>query len=255
MEQKNHELTARVLDAQKDSAAFDALVSDYAPFIRAEVSKAARKYGDNPTRGVYREDEWSSVGLMAFYEAVRGYNPSRGPFILYARLLLEKRVLDELRRKHREEKLVPVGEGQEMAAHPLLSALTMDNYRLEQNRAQLSEELALLGGALESRGITLDDVYRDAPKHAAARARLDALLGWALRQPDIVDCILHKRYVPMAALQKCPPSVFPKESQGIRRKMLERHRRYLIACMLVYGGDYPCLRAYLPSPGAEDKEE
>ena len=59
-----------VLAAKEDPDAADSLINQYMGFIRAEAKKLS--FGDG-------EDELS-IAMFAFYEAVLGYERSRGTF-------------------------------------------------------------------------------------------------------------------------------------------------------------------------------
>ena len=235
MERDNGALTARVMAAKSDGGAFDALARDYAPFLRAAVAKTVR---DSAKAG---EDELASVALLAFYEAVRAYDPARGGFISYARLLIEKRLFDEFRRARKAPGLVEQQRGASA-----LGAAGLDSYLAQQQQLALAEELAQLERDLGARGVTLDGVYRDAPKHRETRRRLDGLIARMPHTPELIHCMLHKNYVPIAGLVRLAEQIAAERGEpALSRKAIERRRRYLLACALVHGGDYVYLRNYL----------
>ena len=80
-----------VLAAKEDSDAADSLISQYMGFIRAEAKKLS--FGDG-------EDELS-IAMLAFYEAVLGYEKSRGSFLGFAAKVIRSRLIDYHRAESR----------------------------------------------------------------------------------------------------------------------------------------------------------
>lgn len=91
------ELNNRVLAAQTDEAAFEALVRRQKRFILGCAYKTVRRFVSES------DDEWS-VALIAFHEAVRSYDGSRGSFKPYAALVIKRRLLDHLERESRRRR-------------------------------------------------------------------------------------------------------------------------------------------------------
>ena len=69
-----HSIVGQVYAAKTDPEAADALIGQYMGFIRSETVKFVHAA---PEDG--HEDELS-IAMLAFYEAVLGYEKSRGPF-------------------------------------------------------------------------------------------------------------------------------------------------------------------------------
>ena len=80
-----------VLAAKEDSDAADSLISQYMGFIRAEAKKLS--FGDG-------EDELS-IAMLAFYEAVLGYEKPRGSFLGFAAKVIRSRLIDYHRAESR----------------------------------------------------------------------------------------------------------------------------------------------------------
>ncbi len=89
-----HRIVEEVYAAKDSSHKADDLIRAYVPFIRAE---AAKFMGRQCTE---RDDEYS-IAMMAFYEAIMGYEKGRGTFLGYASLLIRSRLIDYSRRETR----------------------------------------------------------------------------------------------------------------------------------------------------------
>lgn len=70
-----HELVEQVYAAKTDTEAADSLIRRYMGFIRAETAKYIHRA---PVEG---QDEELSIVLLAFYEAILGYEKNRGAFL------------------------------------------------------------------------------------------------------------------------------------------------------------------------------
>ena len=57
---------------------------------------------------VTRSDDEYSVALLAFYEAIEGYDPESGPFGAYASLVIGRRFADHYRSQHRFDAEMPL---------------------------------------------------------------------------------------------------------------------------------------------------
>ena len=106
-----HELTEQVYAAKTDSEAADALIRQYMGFIRAEAAKFLHRA---PVEG---QDEEFSIVLLAFYEAILGYEKHRGAFLAYASRGIRSRLIDHYRREKKHAKVVslhePIQDGEE----------------------------------------------------------------------------------------------------------------------------------------------
>ena len=108
-----HELTEQVYAAKTDPEAADALIRQYMGFIRAEAAKFLHRA---PVEG---QDEELSIVLLAFYEAILGYEKHRGAFLAYASRGIRNRLIDHYRREKKHAKVVslhePIQDGDEDA--------------------------------------------------------------------------------------------------------------------------------------------
>lgn len=66
-------LVSCVLLAKQDEEIASTLISDYLPFIKSEINKT-----------IYQKmsDDYVSIGMMAFYEAITKYDQSTGNFFI-----------------------------------------------------------------------------------------------------------------------------------------------------------------------------
>ena len=86
--------SSQAVRAKEDEPFLERFIEAHEGFI---LRTASRHAGHTVTRS---DDEYS-VALMAFYEAVKGYDPAGGPFGAYASLVIGRRLADYYRASHR----------------------------------------------------------------------------------------------------------------------------------------------------------
>lgn len=151
-----HELVEQVYAAKTDSDAADALIRQYMGFIRAEAAKFLHRA---PVEG---QDEEFSIVLLAFYEAILGYEKHRGAFLAYASRGIRSRLIDHYRREKKHSKVVslhePIQDGEE-------DTLKIDHLEDPKNPIETShhksaakEEIMEFELCLKGFGISFSDV-------------------------------------------------------------------------------------------------
>ena len=86
------------LSAAKDNRKREELITQQEQTILRTASKACRKYITKS------DDEWS-IELIAFYEAVKNYDESKGAFRGFASIVIKRRLMDyfDSESKHKNE--------------------------------------------------------------------------------------------------------------------------------------------------------
>ncbi len=235
------DLQERVLAAKEDDACFTQLVEDHRAWILSCASKAAGRFVTDS------DDEWS-VALMAFSEAVQSYDPQKGAFRSLASLVIRRRVTDHLRRegKHNAEIIVMPGafEGalEEEDAHGV-------NLHVQQRVAEDSMEEAFDDSAGRARaeiaemqdilgryGFSFFDLAECSPKAEKTKKSCGQAIRTMIASAILMAKMRLKRLLPIKELG---------EQSGVIRKILERHRKYIIAGSEILDGDFPILAGYL----------
>ncbi|MBR6575453.1 MAG: hypothetical protein IKK61_10785, partial [Clostridia bacterium] len=81
-----HQIIRAVYAAKEDLQKADDLIRDYIPFIRSEASKCI-------SRLCTEQDDEYSIAMIAFHEAILGYEHGRGAFLSYASMLIRSRTM------------------------------------------------------------------------------------------------------------------------------------------------------------------
>ena len=207
-----HELVEQVYAAKTDPDAADSLIRQYMGFLRAETAKYLHRA---PIEG---QDEELSIVLLAFYEAILGYEKNRGAFLAYASRGIRNRLIDYYRKEKKHANVTSLHEPvQEEDSETLkIDHLEHPENEIEKNhhRSAAREEIQEFEKQLLEFGIS-----------TAAR-----------ENTSLLDDLLRTKKLPIAALS---------EISGTDKKTIERHRKYLVAVLLAFTNGYEIIRGHL----------
>ena len=230
--QDEHELIQQVYAAKEDMEAADRLIGSYMPFIKSETAKFLKR---PPMEG---HDDELSIAMIAFHEAVRGYSRSRGAFLKYAAMIMKSRLIDYRRKEQRHGNVIsldaPAGEDDAPLGDTIADETDHNEAYVvrEATRAEIEE----LTRQMREFGVSLSDVADNCPKQQRTLEACRKALWHAKEHPELLDELLKTRRLPIARLS---------EGSGTERKTLERHRKYMVALLLIYTNGYEIIRGHL----------
>ena len=226
-----HTIIQQVYAAKEDVQAADRLIGTYLPFIKAETAKFLKR---PPVEG----DDELSIAMIAFHEAIGGYSRNRGAFLKYAAMLIRSRLIDYSRREQRHSRVVsldaPIGEEDTTLGETL--ADERDPHGETAARDATRAEIEELTRQMQDFGVSLSDVADNCPRQ---RRTLDACrkaLQYARENPGLLDDLLQTKKLPIGQLAA---------GSGVERKTLERHRKYMVALLLIHTNGYEIIRGHL----------
>ena len=213
----------RVIKARNNRSAESNMIEEYLPFILSCANKALGRY-------ITREDDEFSVALSAFYEAMTKYEPDKGAFLSFARLTIKNRLTDFLRKEYRKSDEIPFSalKSEDNSDFDIAAASAESDTRYE------IEELT---GELKGFGLSFFDVSRGSPKTQKTKRECMSAVRYIISEKSLVEAIKMKKYIPAAQISA---------ESGVKPKILERHRSYIIAAVLIMTGEYPSIQEYFP---------
>lgn len=216
--------------AQKgDRIAREDLIAAHQSFIAGCVAKVV------PRRGGIRDMDEYSIALLAFNEAVDGYDAGRGAsFHGFARQVINRRLVDHYRVSRRFSPELPQAEPPEETVE--------SDFTLPED--DVREEIERFATRLGEFGITLEDLVRETPRHRDSRRMAIGIARRVLEDPELRAGLERKKKLPFTLLLR---------QLVLNPKTIQRHRRYIIGVYVVLGGDFPLLREYVR--GAEGGAE
>ena len=236
-----NELEQRIQEAKTSELALNELVASHKQWILRVAAEAAHHYVTDS------DDEWS-IALMAFHEAVQGYDGEKGSFKALAAVVIRRRITDYLRSEGRHSAEIVVmpgafdGElGEEEAGGVNLSVqqkVAEDSLqdakedRAGRARAEIEEMQEILGAY----GFSFFDLADCSPKAEKTKRSCGQAVRTLLARAALLALMRLKRLLPIKELS---------EASGVIRKILERHRKYIIAATEILDGDFPILASYM----------
>ncbi|MCR4892302.1 MAG: RNA polymerase subunit sigma [Lachnospiraceae bacterium] len=232
-----------VFAARQDDEKFNELVEKNKRFILYSAYNTVHRFVTES------DDEWS-IALIAFREAVLSYDESKGGFKGFASLVIKRRLLDYIRseEKYRSEISVEpdsmdgdMDSGDAEGISPVQAELRQKNVeaseqvsRDSENRAR--DEIEAVQQLLQGYGFSFYELTECSPKAGKTKESCAAAVRTLLKSPDLLEKMRKSKTLPMKELCK---------ESGVSRKILDRHRKYIIAAVEILNGEYPLLASYM----------
>ncbi len=209
--------------SQRDAAARERLIEQNMDFIRRCASRAAGRFVDS-------HDDACSEAMIAFNDAISAYRPERGAFHPFAAAAIHNRVTDLLRREGRSAVCVPFSAMSGRDAEAL--------FELEDAKQTFSDaafEIAAAKQELRVFGVDFFELPKVSPKAEKTKAACMQVIVYLLHEPLLLQSVRKTTCLPGKTLM---------QELGVNSKVLERHRKYILAGLVILGGDYPTLQGY-----------
>lgn len=217
----NLSVNERAMIAKESNDEFERLITEYRPFILGRVY----------TQGFGSDDDEISVALLAFYEAVKTYRKEKGNFLSYAGAVIKYRLIDNKRKLKRDGLFVLGGETYTGRYAERQQA------KIVEDRQECRLEIIDFIKELNNWGINIDQLAESSPKHKSSKALCSYVLGTMLGDEEFTCQIKKTKKLPVKQVS---------QMLNISMKLLERHRRYLIAAFIIHSGGYQHLKDYAP---------
>ena len=217
-EAQGSERSLQAAGSQISDSAFAELVKENRQFLLSCASRAVRHFVTE------QDDEWS-VALQAFHEAVTGYDASRGDFKVYVSVVVRRRLTDWMRSvyRHAEEEVQEIPE-------------TIPAEEDWPGRYTIRDEIEAVRGELAEYGFSFFDLAEASPKAQKTRKKCAAAAAALLQSDELIQRMETTKTLPVKELSRM---------SGVSGKVIEKHRRYLIAAAVILRGEYPLLAEYL----------
>ena len=233
------EVSSRALQAGTDEAVLEAFIQENKGFILSVASRTMKRYVTDS------DDEWS-VALIAFDEAVRSYEESKGDFKIFAAMVIKRRLIDHIRSESRHNAEISVepyamdgdtGDGEEVTGLQLeVRSRTAEMADNAGTSGSIKDEIVHLSGQLKEYGISFFELEEASPRAEKTKNACAIAVRTLIGDEGMKASMIRKKTLPMKELSK---------SSGVDRKTLERHRKYLIAVALILTEDLPHMAEYV----------
>ena len=222
---KSKQNTTRLNVRAKDQKeAVNDLLFEYTPFIKKTASYICK-------RQINEQDEEFSISLQGFHEALMAYNEEKNASLeTFAHLVIKRRLLDFLRKEStRKEQLVEF-------ENQILEERSLHRHAEEEQAASRREELLKYKELLAEYKLSFEELTSAAPKHADSRRTAFQIAQIISESEELYASFIAKKKLPLKDIEALV---------GVSRKTLERHRKYMIAVILLLKSDFVYIKDYV----------
>lgn len=185
-------------------------------FILKTASKTAKRY-------ICKEDDEYSVALYAFYDAVNKYDYNKGTFYAFAELIIHRNIVDYYRAKGKYSAEVGIDEIEESVVYT-------------ENDNSLKLEIDAVSKILKVYGFSFIDLAKCSPKAEKTKQSCKIAVNFLLDNHELIKEMRNNKQLPIKVIAA---------ATNIPRKILERHRKYIIAAVEIFAGEYTGIAQYL----------
>lgn len=202
------------------------------PFIASVTSKVCKRSVQ------YGTDDELSVAMLGFHDAAASYSAVRGAFLKYAGVVMSRRVIDYLRKENKHRGLSSIHERSDETGLSMEESIADQNDAYGKNdfRHATQQEIEELRRELREMGVSFSDLCVCRPKQERTIDACRKVSVFAVENPELIAHMKRTKLLPIA--QIC-------EATGLERKTVERHRKYIIALIIIYSNGYEIIRGHL----------
>lgn len=226
--QRNHSIEDQTVKAQTNKHIRRQLLTEYKPFIASIVSEVCQKKIDPE-----KSDEFS-IGLSAFNEAIDLFDRTKSnSFLSFASMIIKRRVIDYIRKELKSVMPHSLDE----ADNSFEASYAKKKFEEEERTLLRKEEIRNFQVELKQFGVSFEDLVENGPKHNDTKKIVHGIAKTIVENSEVLDQLLIEKKLPIRKLEE-------KEIK-ISRKTIEKHRKYIIALVILLTGDYVYLREFV----------
>lgn len=226
------EIDKKAIMAKTDKSYTDTFLKEYEFFILKTANNVTGKY-------VTKSDDQWSVSLSAFHEAIEAYSFEKGSFLSFSELVIKRRLFDYIKKQSRHFCEITINP------HIFESDSDEDDVNLKQEvmkQVALKQdddaklEIEAVAEILKGYGFSFFDLVSVSPKAKKTKTVCARAILYIIENKILLNELKRTKLLPIKILEN---------NLKLPRKILERHRKYIIAGAEIISGDYPILSEYL----------
>lgn len=231
------EIDKKAVQAATDPKLLNEFLQQNESFILKYTSSVVRRY-------ITKSDDEFMAALVAFSNAVKSYSPEKGSFLAFSKLVIRRRLIDYIRSQQKRDSEVSVSpsvmdsEEEEDDDEPkdIAAQKAVYNHIEEQPDDSLKLEIEAASQLFSDYGFSFWDLTSCSPKAEKTKTACAKAVIYIIKNPIILNEMRQTKLLPLKLIEK---------NAEIPRKILERHRKYIIAAAEILTGDFPFLSDYL----------
>lgn len=231
-------LTQEALEAKKSPEALNSFIGANTGFVIFSANQALNRY-------ITESDDEYSIALIAFSEAVESFDESKGNFSSFASLVIKRRLVDYIRKESRynnETSFEPAildGDISDEDITPAEYAVVAKTAELSEDSSSfnpIADEIEAVRQLLERYDFDFFDLEKSSPVSFKTKRECAKAVRCLLEDKELFKSMRNKCSLPVKEISA---------NAGVKVKLLERHRRYIIAAAEILNGEYPLLAEYM----------
>lgn len=214
---------------QGDNNAIAIIYDQVMPFCFRVASKTCGRF-------INEDDEESSIIRLALLEVFEKYQPDRGSFILFLGRVVRNRIIDFKRSESRHFLNISLSFFDRSIANAYKSDFIeniIDDFARKQELEEFKKQL-------ERYDINLNEVLKASPRQKKSRQRAKEISWLIVQDNDLKNHFLSKNSLSIKVME---------QRYGVDRKFVDRHRKYIVANVLILINDYSYLKPYVIPDG------
>ncbi len=237
------QLNSVAIQAKTDQKLFNELIESQKWFLLRCCHDVCGRY-------ISESDDEYSIAMFAFSKAVENYDDSKGEFLAFARVVTRNQLYDYLRSQSRlrEVSVSPYvfeSRNQEDFSPLEKSVQTVMNQQaLFESQTTAAEEIEAANQVFSEFGFSFYDLAACSPKSKKTKNACRMAVQYLLSNAKLAEDLFADKFLPLQKIEK---------NCGLPRKLLERHRKYIIAAVVLLSGEYPHLSQYLSAMKKEER--
>lgn len=247
---ENADISDAVAKAKLDIDYRNNFIKEHEKFILASSYKAVGHF-------VNKTDDEYSIALIAFDEAINSFSPDKGDFRAFASLVIKRRLFDYIKSEARHSSEIAVddfsgdldldednvNQSLNKELRKKETELSKMNSEHQPESSKMKDEIDAVTMILSEYGFSFWDLAKCSPKAEKTKTQCAIAVGYMLENQQLLETMRLKKVLPIKEI---------KNNSKVPRKILERHRKYIIAAIEILAGDYPLLGEYMINIRKED---
>lgn len=201
------------------------IIKEYMPFIIKTISKVTKRYVS------VENDEELSIGLLAFHEAVKKYDDSKGPFLPFAQIVIISRLKNYIKKESKNTFKVSLDTLQEEGIE-----ISEELRNPIEDKTILLEEIDLLKEEIEKFKFNLEDLANESPKHSDTRKNAINLSKKVSIDKPLTDFMFLKRRLPAKQISL---------KYVVTEKVIKGSKKFIITGIIIFYKDFRNLKLWI----------
>lgn len=222
------------IQAKTDSFIREKLIKKSENYIKKCASKTCHRF-------ISMSDDEYSISLMAFSQAIDHYELNKGSFYNFADLVIKRRLIDYIKSQNKYSNEVHVDPilfdtEPEEENDDVQIRMAVAEQVSRQDNGDLKLEIEVATQTFSSYGFSFLDLADCSPHAEKTRRSCAKAVNYMMKNPLLISDLRSTKQLPLKIIEK---------NADVPRKILERHRKYIIAAIEILSGGYPHLAEYM----------